>query len=142
MVDKGYSSENLRASWEKVRSNGGAAGVARQSIEAYEREAARNLMELEKILREGSYRAKPVKRVWIPKVGSREKRPLGIPAVTDRIVQTAMRNVLEPIVERTCAGQSYGFRPERGGGKDALRRGEELLKKGYRWVVDADIMIS
>ncbi|MCF6150123.1 MAG: group II intron reverse transcriptase/maturase [Candidatus Kuenenia sp.] len=138
LVDKVYSSENLRASWEKVRSNKGAAGVDLQSIEAYEKEAEKNLVELEKVLREGNYRAKPVKRVWIPKVGSREKRPLGIPVVTDRIVQTAMRNILEPIFERTFAEQSYGFRPGRGC-KDALRRVEELLKNGYTWVVDADI---
>ena len=138
LVDKVYSSENLRASWEKVRSNGGAAGVDRQSIEAYEKEAEKNLVELEKILREGNYRAKPVKRVWIPKIGSKEKRPLGVPVVTDRIVQTAMRNVIEPIFERTFAEQSYGFRPERGC-KDALKRVEELLKNGYTWVVDADI---
>ncbi|MBV6518010.1 MAG: hypothetical protein HCAMLNBO_00607 [Candidatus Brocadia fulgida] len=138
LVDKVYSSENLRASWEKVRSNEGAAGVDRQSIEAYEKEAEKNLVELEKILRAGSYRAKPVKRVWIPKIGSKEKRPLGIPVVTDRIVQTAMRNVMEPIFENTFAEQSYGFRPGRGC-KDALRRVEELLKNGYPWVVDADI---
>ena len=138
LVDKVYSSENLRASWEKVRSNGGAAGVDRQSIEAYEKEAEKNLVELEKILREGSYRAKPVKRVWIPKIGSKEKRPLGVPVVTDRIVQTALRNVIEPIFERIFAEQSYGFRPGRGC-KDALRRVEELLKNGYTWVVDADI---
>ena len=75
LVDKAYSSENLRALWEKVRSNGGAAGVDRQSIEAYEKEAEKNLVELEKILGEGSCRAKPVKRVWIPKIGSKEKGP-------------------------------------------------------------------
>ncbi|MCE7911651.1 MAG: group II intron reverse transcriptase/maturase [Candidatus Brocadia sp. AMX3] len=137
LVDKVYSSENLRASWEKVRSNEGAAGVDRQSIEAYEKEAEKNLVELEKILRAGSYRAKPVKRVWIPKIGSKEKRPLGIPVVTDRIVQTAMRNVMEPIFENTFAEQSYGFRPGRGC-KDALRRVEELLKNGYPWVVDEE----
>ena len=83
LVDKAYSSENLRASWEKVKSNGGAAGVDRRSIEAYEKEAEKNLVEpvcvrsrtgrLEKILREGNYRAKPAKRVWIPKIGSKEK---------------------------------------------------------------------
>jgi len=138
LVDKVYSSENLRASWEKVRSNGGVAGVDRQSIEAYEKEVEKNLVELEKTLREGNYRAKPVKRVWIPKIGSKEKRPLGVPVVTDRIVQTAMRNVIEPIYERTFAEQSYGFRPGRGC-KDALRRVEELLRNGYTWVVDADI---
>jgi RNA-directed DNA polymerase len=138
LVDKVYSSENLRASWDKVRNNGGAAGVDRQGIEAYEKEAEKNLVELEKVLREGSYKAKPVKRVWIPKIGSKEKRPLGIPVVTDRIVQTALRNVLEPIFEKTFGEQSYGFRPGRGC-KDALRRVEELLKGGNQWVVDADI---
>ena len=76
LVDKVYSSENLRASWEKVRSNGGAAGVDRQSIEAYEKEAEKNLVELEKILREGNYRAKPVKRVWIPKIGKQRKEAI------------------------------------------------------------------
>ncbi|MEP9411045.1 MAG: group II intron reverse transcriptase/maturase, partial [Candidatus Brocadia sp.] len=73
-------------SWEKVRSNGGAAGVDRQGVEAYEKEAEKNLVELEKRLREGNYRAKPVKRVWIRKIGSKEKRPSGIPVVTDRIM--------------------------------------------------------
>lgn len=68
LVDKVYSSENLRAAWEKVRGNGGAAGVDRQSIEAYEKEAEENLVELEKTLRGGNYRSKPVKRVWIPKL--------------------------------------------------------------------------
>ncbi|MBE7447140.1 MAG: hypothetical protein HS132_18775 [Planctomycetia bacterium] len=76
--------------------------------------------------------------MWIPKIGSKEKRPLGIPVVTDRIVQTAMRNVIEPIFEKTFAEQSYGFRSGRGC-KDALRRVEKLLKNGYPWVVDADI---
>lgn len=138
LVDKVYSSENLRASWEKVRGNGGAAGVDRQSIWAYEKKAEENLVELEKALRGGNYKSKPVKRVWIPKLGSKEKRPLGVPVVTDRIVQTAMRNVIEPIFEETFAEQSYGFRPGRGC-KDALRRVDELLKKGNTWVVDADI---
>ena len=138
LVDKVYSSESLRASWEKVRVNGGAAGVDRQSIGAYEKKAEENLVELEKALRDGNYKSKPVKRVWIPKLGSKEKRPLGVPVVTDRIVQTAMRNVLEPIFEVTFAEQSYGFRPGRGC-KDALRRVDELLKKGNTWVVDADI---
>lgn len=106
LVDKVYSSENLRESWEKVRSNGGVAGVDRQGVEAYEKEAGKNLVELEKIPREGSYRAKPVKRVWIPKTGSKEKRPSGIPVVTGLITQTAMRNIIEPIFENTFAEQS------------------------------------
>jgi RNA-directed DNA polymerase len=79
-----------------------------------------------------------VKRVWIPKPGSNEYRPLGIPTVRDRVVQTAVRHVLEPIFERDFAEHSYGFRPKRGA-KDALRRVDGLLKAGYHWVVDADL---
>ena len=79
-----------------------------------------------------------MRRHWIPKLGSKEKRPLGIPTVRDRVVQTALRAVLEPIFERDFAAQSYGFRPDRGC-KDALRRVDALLKQGYRWVVDADL---
>ena len=76
--------------------------------------------------------------MWIPKLGSKEKRPLGIPTVRDRVVQAALRAVLEPIFERDFAAQSYGFRPKRGC-KDALRRVDTLLKQGYSWVVDADL---
>ena len=77
-------------------------------------------------------------RRWIPKLGSKEKRPLGIPAVRDRVVQSAIRNVIEPIFERSFAEHSYGFRPGRGC-KDALRRVEGLLQQGCTWVVDVDL---
>ncbi|HWT79899.1 MAG TPA: group II intron reverse transcriptase/maturase, partial [Candidatus Methylomirabilis sp.] len=77
-------------------------------------------------------------RAWIPKLGSKEMRPLGIPTVRDRVVQAALRAVLEPIFERDFAAQSFGFRPRRGC-KDALRRVNTLLEQGYDWVVDADL---
>jgi RNA-directed DNA polymerase len=121
-----------------VKANKGAAGIDRQSIEAFQANERKYLEELQESLRGNRYETKPVKRVWIPKVGSEEKRPLGIPVVKDRIVQTALRNVLEPIFEKTFAEQSYGFRPGRGC-KDALRRVETLLKTGKTWVVDADL---
>jgi RNA-directed DNA polymerase len=89
-------------------------------------------------LREGTYRVQPVRRAWIDKPGSQDKRPLGIPAVRDRIVQGALRHVLEPIFETEFAEHSYGFRPGRGA-KDALRRVDTLLKAGHIWVVDADL---
>lgn len=138
LVDKVYSGKNLRASWKKVRENKGAAGVDKQSVELFRRREDRYLRELECELRERCYKAKPVKRVWISKPGSKEKRPLGIPVIKDRIVQTAIRNVMEPIFEKEFAEQSYGFRPGRGC-KDALRQVDGLLKNGNIWVVDLDI---
>lgn len=108
------------------------------TIRMFEAGLEENLERLSKSLREGSYRAQAIRRVWIPKPGSREKRPLGIPTVRDRVVQTALRNVLEPIFERDFAAQSYGFRPQRGT-KDTLRRVARLLATGYVHVVDADL---
>lgn len=138
LMDKVYSKRNLAAAYEQVRSNKGAAGVDHVTVEAYGERLEFNLERLSLSLRDGSYRPKAVRRVWIPKPGTKQKRPLGIPTVEDRIVQTAMRNVAEPIFERDFAEHSYGFRPGRGC-KDALRRVDGLLKKGYTWVVDADL---
>src|SRR4029078_6284341 len=89
-------------------------------------------------LKRGTYGPRDIRRNFIPKPGSSEKRPLGIPTVRDRIVQTALRNVLEPIFERDFQAHSYGFRPKRGA-KDATRRVDQLLNAGKRWVVDADL---
>jgi RNA-directed DNA polymerase len=114
LIDKVYALSNLRAGFKKVRANGGAAGVDHQTIGMFERHLEENLEKLSQSLKEGNYRPQANKRVWIPKPGSREKRPLGIPTVRDRVVQTALRNVLEPIFEKGFAGQSYGFRPNRG----------------------------
>ena len=138
LVDKVYALSNLRAGFRKVKLNGGAAGVDHQTIEMFEHHLEENLEKLSRKLKEGKYRPQAIKRVWIPKPGSKEKRPLGIPTVRDRVVQAALLNVLEPIFERGFAEQSYGFRPNRGC-KDALRRVEQLLKSGHVWVVDADL---
>jgi RNA-directed DNA polymerase len=138
LVDKVYALANLRAAFLKVKANRGAAGVDHQTIKMFEAHLEENLEKLSRLLREGSYRPQAIRRQWIPKPGSNEKRPLGIPTVRDRVVQAALLNVLEPIFERDFAEQSYGFRPNRGC-KDALRRVEELLKRGYTWVVDADL---
>ena len=138
LMDKVYSLSNLYSAFEKVKANKGSAGVDRISIPEFETRLQANLERLRELLRDGTYRPQAVKRVWIPKPGAKEKRPLGVPTVRDRVAQTALRNVLEPIFERDFATHSYGFRPGRGC-KDALRRVEGLLKKGYRYVVDADI---
>ena len=138
LVDKVYARKNLEASWEVVKARKGAGGIDGQSIHEFEKRKDAELAKLEAQLREGTYEPRPVKRVFIPKPGSHEKRPLGIPAVRDRVVQTALRDVLEPIFERKFAQHSYGFRPQRGC-KDALRRVQQLLDEGYTWVVEADI---
>jgi RNA-directed DNA polymerase len=138
LIDKVYAERTLKAAWQHVKANDGAAGVDHVTVTMYERDLDRNLAHLATQLRDGTYRPQPIRRTWIDKPGSREQRPLGIPTVRDRVVQTAMRIVLEPIVERTFAAQSYGFRPRRGC-KDALRRVDSLLTVGYTWVVDADL---
>lgn len=138
LMDKVYSEENLFWSWSQVAQNDGAAGVDHVSIDAFAKQLVPNLKRLTKTLRENIYQPQDVKRVWIPKPGSKEQRPLGIPTVRDRVVQTALRNVIEPIFEKGFAEHSYGFRPGRGC-KDALRRVDQLMKKGYRYVVDADL---
>ena len=138
LIDKVYKKPNLQSALRKVKANAGGAGVDHQTIEMFEQHEDANLENLSEGLREGKYRPAAIKRVMIPKLGSREKRPLGIPTVRDRVAQAALRNVLEPIFERTFAAQSYGFRPGRGA-KDALRRVEQMLKTGTSWIVDADL---
>jgi RNA-directed DNA polymerase len=138
LIDKVYSRGNLMRAFARVKANKGAAGIDRQTIEMFERNLGANLERLVTELENGSYRPQALRREWIPKDGSKEMRPLGIPTVRDRVVQTALRAVLEPIFERIFAAHSYAFRPERGC-KDALRRVDNLLKEGYNWVVDADL---
>lgn len=138
LIDKVWKPENLQSATDQVLRNKGGAGVDGQSCEEYRRRAPERLERLQEQIKSGSYTPPPVKRVWIPKLGSKELRPLGIPTVEDRIVQTAVRNVIEPIFENIFAEHSYGFRPGRGA-KDALRRVDHLLKAGKVWVVDADL---
>jgi RNA-directed DNA polymerase len=137
LIDKVYALRTLQTAWQQVRANHGAAGVDHVTIGMFERHLDTHLEQLAQQLREGTYRPHPVRRVFITKPGSREQRPLGIPTVRDRVVQAAVRLVLEPIFERDFAAQSYGFRPNRDC-KDALRRVQGLLDAGQTWVVDAD----
>jgi RNA-directed DNA polymerase len=138
LFDKVYALTSLRAAFARVKANRGAAGVDHVTIEEFGRDEDANLERLSEELRQGSYRPQAILRRYIPKPGSQEQRPLGIPTVRDRVVQTALCMVLEPIFERDFAAQSYGFRPGKGC-KDALRRVNELLAAGYSFVVDADL---
>ena len=138
LMDKVTDPKTLWRGFEQVKANDGAAGVDRQMVEDFECHLIGNLKQLSEQLRAGTFQPQPVRRKWIDKPGSQEKRPLGIPTVSDRVVQAALRMVLEPIFERGFAEHSYGFRPNRGC-KDALRRVDDLLKQGYTWIVDADL---
>ena len=137
LVDKVIRPTTLDAAWRKVARNKGAAGVDGQSIERFASQEERYLHELHDQLKTGTYRPNPVKRVEIPK-GDGRTRPLGIPTVKDRIVQTALKMAIEPIFETQFRPGSYGFRPGRSC-KDALREVDRLLKEGYTHVVDADL---
>lgn len=138
LIDKVCRLDVLELAWEKVKSNAGACGVDGITVELFSKDSRNRLLAVKKHLEEGSYQPLPVKRVWIPKPGSAEKRPLGIPTVRDRVAQTALKMVIEPIFENAFAEQSYGFRPGRSC-HDALRRVDELLKSGSLHVVDIDI---
>ena len=137
LYDKVYALGNLERAWEKVRSNGGAGGVDRQSIDSFEVNRDRNLAELQRLLREKRYRPLPLRRVYIPKSNG-ERRPLGIPAIRDRVVQQALLNILEPILEPLFHDHSYGFRPGRSA-HQAIQRVQKSLETGKEWVLDVDI---
>lgn len=138
LIDKVTPERTLKIAYRKVADNEGAAGVDHVTIPMFEAHVDDELRRLSEQLRDGTYRPQAIRRHYIPKLGSQGQRPLGIPTVRDRVVQTALRLVLEPIFEREFAAHSYGFRPGRGC-KDALRRVDELLKAGYTYVVDADL---
>lgn len=138
LFDKVFAERNLLAAFQQVASKRGAAGVDHVSVTQFERALPGSLQEVSDQLRHGTYQPQSIRRVHIPKPGTDETRPLGIPTVRDRMVQAAVVNVIGPIFERDFAEHSYGFRPGRGC-KDALRRVDELLKAGYICVVDADL---
>lgn len=136
--DKVCALWNLQAAFWAVWRNQGAPGVDGQTVRQFDEQAEAELARLSEELRHQRYRRQPARRVWIAKLGTTEKRPLGIPAVRDRSVEAALRNVLEPIFENDFAESSYGFRPGRGC-REAVERVEELLSQGYVWCVDCDL---
>ena len=138
LIDKVASERTLGIGWQKVQSNAGACGVDGMTVGHFAKDSDKRLLALREQLREGRYQPQPIRRVHIPKAGSKEQRPLGIPAVRDRIVQSAVKMVIEPIFESKFAPNSYGFRPGRGC-KDALREVERRLREGKVHVVDVDI---
>jgi RNA-directed DNA polymerase len=138
LIDKVYKLENLRSAYAQVRRNGGAAGIDHISVERFGRDLEQQLTHLRQELQDGRYQPKAARRVWIDKPGSTAKRPLGIPTVRDRVVEAALKNVLEPIFEREFRPCSHGFRPGRGC-KSALREVDQRLKTDHLTVVEVDI---
>ncbi len=137
LIHKVWDQKNLERAWKSVKANGGSAGIDNITIEQFERNLLQNLAEIHRLLREKRYEPSPVLRVLIPKDNGK-MRKLGIPTVRDRVVQQALKNVLEPIFEEIFLPQSHGYRPNTDA-HAAVRKGEAYLEKGYHWVVDADI---
>ena len=136
LIDKVSRPETLQLGWAQVERNAGAAGVDRMSVERFAQARDFYLTELAGALRDGSYTPQPVRRVYIPK--GKGRRPLGIPAVKDRVVQAALKLMIEPIFEHEFEPRSFGFRQGLGC-KDALREVDRYVKAGFCWVVDADL---
>ena len=138
LIDKVYGLPNLLESWHEVKVNKGAGGVDKESIEEFEGNLNQNLKELHRLLKEKRYTPSPVRQVLIPKPNSRDLRPLGIPTIRDRVIQQAIKRIIEPIFEAKFKEVSYGYRPKRGA-REAIQKCNEYIDSGYRWVVDADI---
>src|SRR5512142_342841 len=140
LYDRVFREDVLRRAWLEVRANQGAPGVDAITIADIEAAGAEEFLgKLAGGLQDGSYRPQPVRRVWIPKPDKPGKmRPLGIASVADRVVQQAVKIVIEPIVEADFLPCSYGFRPRRSA-HDALQAMRDAVRAGRTWVVDADI---
>jgi len=137
LYDRIFRPDILWRAWEEVRRNGGSAGVDGVTIEEVEREGVeRFLDQIAQDLKAGKYRPQPVRRVYIPKSDGRQ-RPLGIPAVRDRVVQQACKIVIEPVFEANFRDSSYGFRPKRSA-QQAIKVVKKALINGW-YVVEADI---
>jgi RNA-directed DNA polymerase len=130
-------SENLNRAYKRVKANGGAAGVDGMTVSELRVWIAGNREQLIASLLDGSYRPQPVRGVQIPKPGG-GVRQLGIPTVVDRLVQLAITQILEPLLDPTFSGSSFGFRPGRSA-HDALRQAREYVADGYEIVVDLDL---
>jgi RNA-directed DNA polymerase len=139
LYDKVHRRDVLERAWESVRANRGAAGIDRVTLAQVERYGIDRLLDaLAADLKEESYRPLPARRVFIPKPGSAEQRPLSIPAVRDRIVQAALKTVIEPIFEADFEPCSFGFRPRKSA-HDALQVLIDESWRGRRWVAETDV---
>jgi len=139
LYDKVCRDDVLRAAYGQVRANGGAPGIDHQTFEIIEKEigVGKFLRSIKERLLRRRYKPLPVRRVYIPKADGRQ-RPLGIPVITDRVVQAAVKIVIEPLFEAIFKDFSYGFRPRKNA-QQALREVYKWINFGCHWVVDADL---
>ncbi len=137
MYSQLYQRDNLINAFIRVKHNKGGSGIDRVSIAQFERNLGTNIRELQRLLETERYQPLPVKRVYIPKSNGK-KRPLGIPAVRDRVVQQALLHILEPVFEPLFADSSFGFRPHRSA-LQAIHQVQAHLDQGHEYIVDADI---
>jgi RNA-directed DNA polymerase len=137
LIDKVWNWKNLNEAWKKVKKNKGVAGIDKVTIDEFERNLEQNLNEIQRLLRQDKYEPTPVNRIYIPKSDGKQ-RPLGIPIVRDRVVQQALKNVIEPIFEAEFLDSSFGYRAGRSA-KQAIEQIEAVRDEGHEWVLDADI---
>ena len=139
LIDKVATDRTLGIGWQKVQFNAGACGVDGMTVGHFAKDSDKRLLTLREQLREGRYQPQPIRRVHIPKAGSKERRPLGIPTVRDRIVQSAVKAVIEPIFESKFAPNSYGFYPSL---RRVLRRGFAKCASASRRGSDPDAVVK
>jgi RNA-directed DNA polymerase len=138
MIQKLLSRENLLSALKRVEANKGSHGVDGMSVKSLRAYILQNWHQLRQAIEEGTYEPSPVRRVEIPKPEGKGVRLLGIPTVTDRFIQQAIAQVLNPVFDPRFSEHSYGFRPNRRG-HDAVREAKQFIKEGYRWVIDLDL---
>lgn len=139
LIDKVYHPTNLRMAWKKVKSNKGTGGIDKETIASFEENHVEELEKLHQEIKLKEYKPLPVRRVYIDKPGKiGEKRPLGIPAIRDRVCQQALKNRLEPIMEKFFNDCSFGYRPNRSQ-HQAMRKIWKDINDGNEWLVDADL---
>jgi RNA-directed DNA polymerase len=138
MIQTLLSRENLLLALKRVEANKGSHGVDGMSVKSLRAHILQNWQQLRQTIEEGTYEPSPVRRVEIPKPNGGGVRLLGIPTVTDRFIQQAIAQVLNPVFDPLFSECSYGFRPQRRG-HDAVRKAKQYMREGYRWVIDLDL---